>query len=314
MSFIIDSHQDLHWAMFHKNPEIHKQTSVELIKKHLKIVHLSIFHDDDVYAKASRDELHQDVLVQLNYYQSLVRDNKEFHLIRDWGDVEGVKQSKDKIGIIIHYEGAEAVHHIGVIKQLHRLGLRSLGLVMSRKNLLASPVTDDDGEGLTALGIGVVHELIDLKMIIDVAHLNEPGVRDVYEICRKRRYTFINSHCNCKEVCGHLRNASDAQLKMIKDVGGVQGLAAVSTFNATHLEVTLGDFMSHIRHAKSQMGITHLGIGSDFGGMLAKPMPDFGNTGDYPNLIEVLTSRFNPMEVDAVLWHNYYNFYKKIWG
>lgn len=58
-------------------------------------------------------------------------------------------------------------------------------------------------------------------MIIDVAHLNDAGIRDVLKFTKK---PFVASHSNARHLCSHPRNLNDELLKAIGERGGVIGL------------------------------------------------------------------------------------------
>lgn len=313
---IIDAHQDLFWAMHHKDERIRSQTNIEMIKRNLKIVHLSIFLDNSEVEGASQKQLKEATLRQLHWYKDLIENDSKLFLIESKCSLETLNQRHDLTGVVLHFEGAESVDSQHFVDQLFELGVRSIGLVWNRKNLLASPAKFDDGDGLTPLGKQVVMRMIHHGMIIDVAHLNESGVYDVSEICEHENVPFINSHANCKSVCEHVRNASIEQLHMIKKSGGVIGLSAISAFCSSNQPVTLEDWMKHVQYLKKHIGITHIGLGSDFGGILtdslSEPIVNFGKTDDFPNLVEMLQSELNDVSVEQILWHNWHNIYRRV--
>ncbi|MFQ9346597.1 MAG: membrane dipeptidase [Coprococcus sp.] len=68
-----------------------------------------------------------------------------------------------------------------------------------------------------------------LGMIIDVAHLNDAGIRDVLKFTKK---PFVASHSNARHLCSHPRNLNDELLKAIGERGGVIGLNLLCIFPA----------------------------------------------------------------------------------
>ena len=60
-----------------------------------------------------------------------------------------------------------------------------------------------------------------LGMIIDLAHISEPGFWDVLEISED---PVIDSHSNSFTVCDHLRNLTDEQIRALAKKGGMVGL------------------------------------------------------------------------------------------
>ena len=92
----------------------------------------------------------------------------------------------EEVGAILHLEGAEPVEPgLGNLEAWYERGLRSLGIVWSRPNAFGHgvpfrfPGTPDTGPGLTPAGRELVRACNELGVMIDVAHLNEAGFRDV---------------------------------------------------------------------------------------------------------------------------------------
>lgn len=309
---IIDAHQDLFWATHHKDERVRSQTNIEMIKRNLKIVHLSIFLDDSEVEGASQKQLKEATLRQLHWYRELIENDRQLMLVEHANDVKALISWKDKVGVILHFEGAESVDSPHFVEQLFKLGVRSIGLVWNRKNLLASPAKNDDGEGLSRLGHDVIYKMIDLGIIIDVAHLNESGVYDVYEICKASHIPFINSHANCKGRCDHVRNVTDEQLHMIKEVNGVIGLTAISTFASKNKPVEIESVIDHIKYAVEKMGISHVALGTDFGGILADSIERFACLDDLPHFARQLQDHFNEAQTEQILWHNWRNLYRRV--
>lgn len=309
---IIDAHQDLFWATHHQDERIRSQTSVELIKRNLKIVHLSIFLDDSEVEGATHKQLKEATLRQLLWYKNLIENDNKLMLVEHNADVKALLSWNDRTGVILHFEGAESIGDVDFVSQLYMLGVRSIGLVWNRKNQLATPAKNDDGEGLSKLGYQVVHQMIQLGMIIDVAHLNESGIYDVYEICKKENYPFVNTHANCKALCNHVRNVTDEQLHMIKDVGGVIGLTAISTFASSEKPVDIDIVINHLKHAADKMGISHVALGTDFGGILADPIERFATLDDLIHFVGKLHEHFNESKVEQIIWHNWRNLYRRV--
>ena len=87
---------------------------------------------------------------------------------------------------ILHIEGAEAIDaELKALDVLHKAGLQSLGIVWSRDNVFGHgvpfrfPSPPDTGPGLTEAGKALVRRCNELKIMLDVSHLNEKGFWDV---------------------------------------------------------------------------------------------------------------------------------------
>jgi membrane dipeptidase len=180
------------------------------------------------------------------------------------------------VAAVLHIEGAEPIDaDLYNLDVLHAAGLRSLGPVWSRPTIFGHgvpfryPATGDIGPGLTDLGKALVRACDELRIAIDLSHLNEAGFWDVAKLSRR---PLIATHSNAHAICPHSRNLTNRQLAAIRDSGGMIGLNfAVSFLNpdgrrhaATPLEVML----RHLDHLIAHAGIDHVGLGSDFDGAM----------------------------------------------
>jgi len=159
-------------------------------------------------------------------------------------------------------EGKPTLDNLVGLRTFHKLGLRGLQLVDNGRNRIA----DGKGEvrtkgGLTNFGISVVEEMNRLGMLIDLAHMAEPGFWDVIEVSED---PVIDSHSNCRVVCDHPRNLTDDQIKAIAKKGGVIGMSCMSAMvEKDKDEPTVDDLVKHIDHIAELVGIEHVGLGPD---------------------------------------------------
>jgi membrane dipeptidase len=175
---------------------------------------------------------------------------------------------------VLHFEGAEAIGpDLDALHLFHRIGLRSLGLVWSRPTIFGHgvpfrfPSGPDTGPGLTALGRDLVRECNQLRIAIDLSHLNEAGF---WEVAKLSDAPLIASHSNAHAICASSRNLTDRQLKAIGDSGGIAGLNLATCFlrpdGRESPDMTLDPVKRHIDHMLRLAGEDHVGIGSDFDG------------------------------------------------
>lgn len=173
-----------------------------------------------------------------------------------------------KIAVLLTMEGGRPLEGkpnretlVG-LRTFYRLGLRALQFVDNGRNRIG----DGKGEtrtrgGLTNFGISVVKEMNRLGMVIDVAHLSEPGFWDVIEISED---PIMDSHSNARAVCDHIRNLTDDQIKAIAKKGGIIGLSCFSAMVSKEKEKpTVDDFMKHADYIIGLVGIDHVGLGPD---------------------------------------------------
>ena len=106
---------------------------------------------------------------------------------------------------MLHLEGAEPIGTgLDELEVLHAAGLRSLGLVWSRRNAFATgvpfgfPGSPDQGPGLTDAGRALVRACGELGIVIDVSHLNERGFWEVAELSAA---PLVASHSGAHVLC-----------------------------------------------------------------------------------------------------------------
>ena len=152
---------------------------------------------------------------------------------RNAGDVRNA-MARDSIAAVFHIEGVEAIDpELTMLDVLHTAGLRSLGIVWSRPNAFGNgvpfrfPSSPDTGPGLTDAGKALVKACNQLKIMIDLSHLNEKGFRDVAAISDA---PLVATHSNVHAICGHSRNLTDWQLGAIRELGGMVGLNFATGF------------------------------------------------------------------------------------
>lgn len=97
----------------------------------------------------------------------------------------------------------------------------------SNPNLAQGDPSEDPG--LTALGRGLVRELNDHGVMVDVSHV---GKRTMLEAIALSRAPVIASHSGARTVYDHPRNLDDEQLRAIAENGGVAQMVAFRRYLA----------------------------------------------------------------------------------
>ncbi|HWI73462.1 MAG TPA: dipeptidase [Baekduia sp.] len=213
---------------------------------------------------------------------------------------------------VMHLEGAEPVDEtLEALDAWHAAGLRSLGPVWSRPNRFGHgvpfrfPSSPDTGEGLTAAGRALVSKCEDLKIAVDVSHLNARGFRDVADVVTK---PIIASHCGAHALAAASRNLTDEQLDVVGASGGIVGIPYIVDFlradGAVERDTPLSTVVAHVRHVADRIGVAHVGFGSDFDG---GDIPDeLGDVTGLPRLLDALADDgFTAAEIDQIAWGNW---------
>jgi membrane dipeptidase len=171
----------------------------------------------------------------------------------------------DKIALLITMEGAEPLGtDLNLLRAFYELGVRSIGLTHARRNAAGNggvfAANGSSSDGLTGFGRDLVRECEALGIIIDLAHINPAGFKDIFSITTR---PLIVSHTNVRHYYDIERNISDDQIKMVGERGGVIGINSVLV-SPKESESTLDRYVDHIEHVANLIGIDGVGIGFDF--------------------------------------------------
>ncbi len=246
--------------------------------------------------------------------------------VRSAADLDRV-ESGERIGLILSLEGVEC---FGVetwpADLFHELGVRMAGLTWNRRNAFADGAAEDDG-GLSRLGRELVDRLVELGVIVDLAHASRGLFAELLE--RVAGAPLLCSHSGCRAVNETPRNLDDAQLRALADAGGIFGLMLHPlAIDAT--DRTIDRAIDHLEHAASVIGVERVCLGGDFTRRLLEAMPpppepkdglmppglepgvgieDLVGPDDYPNLVDGLGRRgWSAADVAAVTSGNLLRF------
>ena len=221
----------------------------------------------------------------------------------------------------LHMEGAEAIDpDLDALEVFHAAGLRSLGICWSRPNRFghgvpfACPSSPDTGPGLTDLGKALVHACNELRIVVDLSHLNEAGFWDVAAISRA---PLVATHSNVHAISPSTRNLTDRQLAAIRDSDGVVGL----NFHVGFLrpdgdrdpDVPLSVMLDHLDALLAALGEDRVALGSDFDGAT---MPRaIGDAAGLPNLIAAMRDRaYGEALIRKIAYENWIRVLALTWG
>src|SRR5438132_5671261 len=170
-----------------------------------------------------------------------------------------------KIGFLITIAGVEPLgDDLDLLRAFYDLGLRAIGLTHARTNAAGHggifAASGSSPEGLTPFGREVVRECERLGIIVDLAHINPAGFKEIVDLTTK---PLVVSHTNTRKFYDVERNINDEQIKMIGERRGVIGINSVLVSPAQK-ETTLDCYVDHIEHVANLIGIDCVGIGFDF--------------------------------------------------
>lgn len=248
--------------------------------------------------------------------------------VRTASDLDAVER-RERIGLMLSLEGVEQFgYELWPAETFWELGMRMAGLTWNRRNPFADGAAEDGG--LSRLGRALVDELVELGVIIDLAHASPPTFTEV--IARAGGTPVICSHAACRAVNDHPRNLTDDQLRALADAGGVFGLM-LHPLAIGHEKRTLDRVVDHLEHAIDVVGVDRVCLGGDFTTRLSEvlpPMPEpadglmpkgleagAGIEGlkgpeDYPALLAAMSARgWSDADVGAVSCDNLLGFLRR---
>ncbi len=180
-----------------------------------------------------------------------------------------------KIAFLITMEGVEPLgDDLDLLRAFYELGVRMIGLTHARTNAAGHggifAASGSSPEGLTPFGRDVVSECEGLGVIIDLAHINPAGFKEIVDLTSK---PLIISHTNSRKFYDVERNISDEQIKMIGQRRGVIGINSVLV-SPKQEESTLDCYVDHIEHVANLISIDCVGIGFDFFEFIYRQWPE----------------------------------------
>jgi membrane dipeptidase len=239
---------------------------------------------------------------------------------RTAGDVRNA-MAKGTIAAVFHIEGVEAIDpELTMLDVLHAAGLRSLGIVWSRPNAFGNgvpfrfPSSPDTGPGLTDAGKALVKACNELKIMIDLSHLNEKGFRDVAGLSDA---PLVATHSNVHALCTHSRNLTDWQLGAIRESGGMVGLNFATGFlredGRMNADTSLDIMVRHVDSLLQALGEDGVGLGSDFDGAMIPAV--IGDVAGLPKLIDALAARgFGQALIEKIAYRNWLSMLERTIG
>ncbi|QGI65294.1 hypothetical protein CEK26_009245 [Fusarium fujikuroi] len=242
-----------------------------------------------------------DTLGKLECLMKTLQQIDTIHLmIENFSDHFGaVNSSKDietifKSGRIASLIGVEGLHQIAdsasVLRLFHKLGVRYITLCHDDDNRYAdSSNGKSTNGGLSSYGLDMIREMNRIGMIVDLSHTTTETQKQVLSVSEA---PVIFSHSSCNSLLPSPRNVTDEILDLLKTNNGLIMICFLPDLvSANGVQGAMIDqVIDHIIYAGRRIGFEHVGIGSDFDGMLEGPK-DLDDVSKYPKLVEKLFER-----------------------
>jgi membrane dipeptidase len=326
---IIDLHFDLLMDLYekrqHKNV-LETEFLPDLEAGNIGVVGVAIYIED----RYLPDEGLRIALDQIARLHVEAQGCQQFVISKNYRDMQKARED-GKIALIITMEGVEPLGtDLNLLRIFYELGVRSIGLTHARSNaaghggIFAS--SGSSQQGLTDFGRDLVRECEAFGVIIDLAHINPAGFKEVLSMSTKPP---IVSHTNVRHYYDIERNISDEQITMIGERHGVIGVNSVLV-SPKKEESTLDRYVDHIEYIANLIGIDAVGVGFDFfefiysqwpestkkelAEKLTTPqfIPDLRNHAHASNLTRKLIERgFNDEQIEKILRGNWLRIFEE---
>jgi membrane dipeptidase len=326
---IIDLHFDLLMDLYekrqHKNV-LETEFLPDLEAGNIGVVGVAIYIED----RYLPDEGLRVALDQIARLHAEAQGCQQFVISKNYRDMQKARED-GKIALVITMEGVEPLGtDLNLLRIFYELGVRSIGLTHARSNaaghggIFAS--SGSSQQGLTDFGRDLVRECEALGVIIDLAHINPAGFKEVLSMTTRPP---IVSHTNVRHYYDIERNISDEQITMIGERHGVIGVNSVLV-SPKKQESTLDRYVDHIEYIANLIGIDGVGVGFDFfefiynqwpesakkelAEKLTTPqfIPDLRNHAHASNLTRKLIERgFNDEQIEKILRGNWLRIFEE---
>ena len=258
------------------------------------------------------------------FYQELSAYPERIGIVRTSKEIEE-NWAKGRMSALLSIEeGGVCRGNPAFLRVFYRLGVRMMTLTWNYPNELGWPnlrVEKEDGSvsyqedrehGLTEKGKEFVAAMEEMGMIIDVSHLNDAGIWDVFRLTQK---PFVASHSNCRSLSPHPANLTDEMIRALGERGGVAGINFCSAFVGAdpdrESETRMEELIRHMLHMKNIGGIGVVGLGSDFDG-ISNPV-EMGDASGMQRLADAMKKAgFTSGEIEAVFYGNVLRLYREI--
>ena len=240
--------------------------------------------------------------------------------------------SNGKIALPMGMEnGAPILDDLSNVQYFYDRGIRYITLTHAKDNLICDSSYDTTGTwgGLSPFGRKVVKEMNRVGIMVDISHVTDEVINQVLDMTD---VPVIASHSSCRHFTPEWeRNMGDAEIKRLKDNGGVIQINYGSSFitqvsqdkrkaNSEKIETyakengleendetfiayakkvneenpmyaDITEVVDHIDRVVELAGIDHVGIGSDYDGVGDSLPYGLKDVASYPNLIFHLLKR-----------------------
>jgi len=157
-----------------------------------------------------------------HFYRQIAMFPDQVGVATNAEDVRALRNER-KIAAILAIEGAIALESdLGVLRMLHRLGLREMNLVHNLENNIGDVMyttrNNGKGSGLTAYGRELVAEMNRLGIMIDLSHTAD---QTIFDVMAASTQPVVTTHSGVRALVDRAGNWSDEMIRTLADKEGV---------------------------------------------------------------------------------------------
>ncbi len=245
--------------------------------------------------------------------QQIVRHTPMLQWALSGSEAEAARRNGN-IGVFLGLEGAHPLEGKPEnLKWFYDNGVRYISLTHFNKTEAAYPslFSSRRDKGLTVFGKELITAMNEIKMMVDLAHINRGGFFEAIELSSS---PVIVSHTVAKGLSNHPRGIDDEQIKAVAKKGGVIGIMFSPLFLCKKIFCASEMIVKHIDYIRKTAGIDCIALGSDFDGMIHLPR-DMRGVNDLPILTQTMLDwNYSEEEIRKVLGLNFLRVYKEVCG
>lgn len=301
---MIDLHQDLLLAEQDPLGRSRSQTSVATIVEGIpRVVFATGFADvENPHDKTANTWIANDI----ETYRTLCMKDPSWQLIHTAHELSEVLTDEKRRGIIFHIEGLNAIKsekEFALLEDWYAHGLRSIGMVWIVSNSFGGGTNDSD-TSLSPLGEALLAWCESRSVIVDFAHMNRPTF---WAALKKTTKPPLVTHTAAAALVESPRNLTDEQLRAIAVRGGVVGVFVSRKYILGDRPGPFlrADVIKHIEHIVRVTGIDHIGLGTDYGGILSGVPEDMPSISGISRLFDDLKNKgWSEESIEKLLYRN----------
>jgi len=206
-----------------------------------------------------------DQLKRINNYE----ERKKLRLIKNKSDLRFSDNNNDLFGAIMSIEGGDALEgDISNLDRFYDYGVRLITVVHINNNEIGFNQESKSDGPLTPFGINVIEKMNQMGMIVDVSHSKTNTLKSISEV---NQQPLLDSHTapfpDGEENSFPNRARSWEEMEIIAKSGGVICTMPIGYTLGKYSRTTLASWANEIVLMKTRLGIEHVGLGTDSGGL-----------------------------------------------